>query len=91
MIKVEIRNSFIRDLKNLKGAPNYEKIKSYIFNELPAIPAFENISNLKKLRGFKGYYRIKIGDYRIGLTYNEHLIILVRILHRKDIYKHFPK
>jgi len=36
------------------------------------------------------YYRIKIGDYRIGMTVEGNLVTLVRFLHRKDIYRYFP-
>jgi len=34
-------------------------------------------------------WRIKIGDYRIGVEIKKDTVIFVRILHRKDIYKYF--
>ena len=43
-----------------------------------------------KLSGYTDYYRIRIGEYRIGLKYSNKTITLVRFLHRKDIYKFFP-
>ena len=33
---------------------------------------------------------LRIKDYRIGLYFNEETLYLVRILHRKEIYKFFP-
>ena len=45
---------------------------------------------LRKLRGFKDYYRIKVKDFRIGFKKTNNRVIFMRILHRKDIYRHFP-
>jgi mRNA interferase RelE/StbE len=44
------------------------------------------IKNLKKLKGYKSYYRIRIGDYRIGIYISNDIIEFSRFLHRKDIY-----
>lgn len=45
---------------------------------------------LKKLSGFKNAYRIKIGDYRIGVHIEQQTIYFAEIAHRKDIYNMFP-
>ncbi len=46
---------------------------------------------LDKLTGYMNYYKIRIGDYRIGLEkINSARIRLVIIANRKDIYKIFP-
>lgn len=50
----------------------------------------DKISNIKKLTGYKNAYRIKLGDYRIGLIISGNQVELIRFLHRKDIYKYFP-
>jgi mRNA-degrading endonuclease RelE of RelBE toxin-antitoxin system len=31
-----------------------------------------------------------LGDYRLGLVIEDDIVTLVRILHRKDIYRYFP-
>jgi mRNA interferase RelE/StbE len=51
----------------------------------------KEIGNLEKLKGFNNEYRIKIGDYRIGLIIENKKVTFIRFLHRKDIYKYFPK
>jgi len=46
-------------------------------------------NNIKPLKGeYKGFYRLRVGNYRIIYKIdNENLIIiLIRIGHRKDIY-----
>ena len=48
------------------------------------------IKNLKKLTGYKDYYRIRIGSYRIGVKIVNNTIIFSVFEHRKDIYKRFP-
>ncbi len=50
----------------------------------------EQIKNLKKLKGSVGHYRIKIGDFRLGLAISGSTIEFIRCLHRKDVYKFFP-
>ena len=49
-----------------------------------------DILSFSKLSGHDAYYRIRVGDYRIGVEVAEDVIIFVRILHRKDIYRYFP-
>ena len=46
--------------------------------------------NIKKMKSEGKYYRIKVGEYRIGLELEGERLIFVRILNRKDIYKYFP-
>jgi mRNA interferase RelE/StbE len=36
------------------------------------------------------YYRIRLGDYRVGLKIENNTVCFVRFLHRKDIYRYFP-
>ncbi|MFN7201715.1 MAG: type II toxin-antitoxin system RelE family toxin [Aphanizomenon sp.] len=33
---------------------------------------------------------MRVGNYRIGISVNNDLVTLVRILHRKEIYRYFP-
>jgi len=50
----------------------------------------KEIPNVKKLKGHKNAYRIRVGDYRIGFFTEDVTIFIVTVLHRKDIYKRFP-
>lgn len=87
---VHIDKSFERDLKKIGLKKLNERVKEIIIL-LKELNSIDEIPNQKKLTGHKTYYRIRIGDYRIGCEIavrNE--IELVRILHRKDIYKYFP-
>lgn len=61
-----------------------------IIEELQKVSNLSEINNVKKLKGFKSAYRIKMGDYRIGFILENNLIKLSRIMNRKEIYRHFP-
>ena len=45
---------------------------------------------LKKLKGHKLAYRIKLNNYRLCFYYQDESIIIARFLPRKDVYKVFP-
>lgn len=82
--------SFIKDLKVLKSTPVYESIKSLTFETIPTYKSSQEITNIKKLKGQDNAYRIKIGNYRIGIFIDNDTIIFSRVLHRKEIYRYFP-
>ena len=50
------------------------------------IQDIHNIRNLKKLKAQGNHYRIRIGDYRLGLIVENNTISFVRCLHRSDVY-----
>ena len=87
---VRIDKSFQKDVSKINDA----KLKRTISEAIENIQKAESLSsivNLKKLTGYKEFYRIKLGNYRIGLEYTEdHEIILIRFLDRKEIYRKWP-
>jgi mRNA interferase RelE/StbE len=52
--------------------------------------SISDLKNVKKLSGYQTYYRIRLGDYRIGLNLAGNTLEFVTFDHRKDIYKYFP-
>jgi mRNA interferase RelE/StbE len=50
----------------------------------------QQIPSIKKLSGFTDAYRIRVGDFRIGVFLSDDTLEFARIAHRKDIYKLFP-
>jgi mRNA interferase RelE/StbE len=61
-----------------------------IIEEIESANSLLDINNIKKLSGDKISYRIRLGDYRLGIFYENNTVELVRFVHRKDIYKVFP-
>lgn len=89
-MKIRFEKSFERDLRKIKDKSILLKIRDIIEALENAKEIGEIKGNLKKLKSGKNQWRIKVGDYRIGLEIEKDTIIFVRILHRKDIYKYFP-
>ena len=87
---VRIDKSFQKDVSKINDA----KTKNAIVEIITDIQSAENIAainKLKKLVGYKNMYRIRLGDFRIGLEHAvDNEIILIRFLHRKEIYKRWP-
>ncbi|MBD2653590.1 type II toxin-antitoxin system RelE/ParE family toxin [Synechocystis sp. FACHB-383] len=82
--------SFIKDLKRLKSFPQYELIRSLVFDEIPQLEQIQSIPNVKKLKGEDNAYRIRLGDYRIGFYIQNESVILARVIHRREFYRYFP-
>lgn len=87
-MNIEIRKSFTKDADKLP-APFQRKL-SVIITEMGKANQPSQLDNCKKLTGFKTAYRIRMGQYRIGFYYENKTAELVRILHRKEIYRYFP-
>lgn len=90
-MKVIFTKSFAKDLRKQKKNPRLlEQVKDVIENAEQA-KALSDIPNLKQLKANGQYYRIRSGDYRIGLTIDENNeITFVRVLHRREVYRFFP-
>ncbi len=88
-MEVDFTRNFLKILENLKNEDLLQKIQDTINNVIQANSIAE-ISNIEKLTGYKVYYRIKIGDYRLGIELVDNQIRFLTFLHRKDIYKKFP-
>ncbi len=61
-----------------------------IIQELQKAESVPGFPNLKKLKGFKNAFRIKMGDYRICFLSREQTIYLSRVLHRGRFTVIFP-
>jgi mRNA interferase RelE/StbE len=88
-VKVEFRKTFEKDLRKLRDRALLSKIKTVI-ELIEAAEALEAAANLKKLKGEDGYFRVRIGDYRVGLYLEGDTVLFVRILHRREFYRYFP-
>ena len=82
--KIEWRRSAIKELEKLPR-PIISKIVSAVDN-LSSNPYPEGV---RKLVGSENSYRIRIGDYRVlyNIIKNKLIVEIVRVGHRKDIYR----
>ena len=88
-MKVEFKKSFLKDLKRIKDTGIKDQVRK-IIQSIEQAQHLHEIDNLKKLRYGDRYYRIRVGDYRLGLTLAGDTVSFVRFIHRKDLYRYFP-
>lgn len=81
--------SFEKDIRKIhEKRPKSNLLK--IIKHLKNCEGITDIENIKKIKGTKKFYRVKIGNYRLGIKIEEDTVTLIRFLHRKDIYRYFP-
>ena len=88
-MKAGFKSSFAKDLKAIKS----KTVLGAVAKVIEVVEAAQNlraVPDVKKLKAKGDYYRIKLGDYRIGITLDKDKITFVRCLDRKEIYRYFP-
>ena len=88
-MNTSFHESFLRDVKKLRDAKVRRVVASAIENVEQA-SAVHQIRGVKRLSGYHDYYRIRVGDWRLGLMIRGNLVSFVRCLHRREIYRYFP-
>ncbi len=87
---VEFDKSFEKSISRLKDKLLAEKVEKLI-DALEKAESLSQIGQVKKLAGFKTYYRFKLSDYRLGFEkIDDNTIRFIILAHRKDVYKIFP-
>jgi len=88
-MKVEFKQSFAKDLRRIKDKGLLKRVRETI-EEVERARNLSEVQGFRKLRGEDRYYRIRIGDYRLGVVMEGEVVTFVRFLHRRDIYRYFP-
>lgn len=90
MWRVEYKKRFLKELSKLSGDIQ-SKAEKIAFENLQCDNPFD-LGYIEQMKGYPGKYKIRIGQYRIGITVDKDnkLIVCNRIAHRKDIYRFFP-
>jgi len=88
-MNVQVNRVFLKELAKLPAKERL-KVEKLLFEEVESYLSLAQIPNFKKLKGFRNYYKIRFGDYRAGLKFENNTLYFERILHRKDIYKFYP-
>lgn len=88
-MEIIVLRSFLNDIKKLSDKKLKDKIKAFLI-EIENAENLEELTNIKKMKGFSTAYRCRIGEYRLGFYKDDHKIELARFVKRNDIYKVFP-
>lgn len=87
---VSFDRSFQKSLNKISDPLVSRQIEKLI-QKIITISSIRQLPQAKKLQGFSNYYRISIGNYRVGceLTTPSEILFVI-VANRKDIYKYFP-
>lgn len=88
-MQIEISRKFRKQVENCKDSGTRSKILN-IIEAAEESANMQDFPNLKKLTGYKNSFRIRMGDYRIGIVIDGTKVIFAAFDHRSDIYKYFP-
>lgn len=88
-MKVIVTKQFNKDVE--KELDKSMKLRlADVLEQVQKAQSIYEIPNLKKLKGFKNAYRIRILEYRLGFLLEANIIVLSRVMNRKEIYRYFP-
>jgi len=88
-MKVEYRKRFLKELALLPQNQRKE-VEKFVFEILPEATTLSSVGKVEKMKGYHQFYKVRFGDYRLGLQLIDKLLVVERIAHRKDIYNIFP-
>jgi len=90
MVECRYKKTCIKDLAHIPKTYR-EKIAKIIFHDIPQADDIWNCGiDIAPMRGYPGYYRVRIGTYRIGLVFDCDVLIFYRIKTKEEIYSVFP-
>ncbi len=89
-MQILFTKTFLKDLTKVQPPKRRLQIEVFVFEELASYKSLAEIGSAEKMIGTNNYYKIRFGEYRIGLFKSGENIELLRVLNRKEIYKFFP-
>jgi mRNA interferase RelE/StbE len=88
-MEVKFKSRFNKDIESIDEKNVLDAIFIAIQDVENALKP-QDIKGLKKMKGGKTAFRIRIGKYRIGIYIISNVVEFTRVLPRDKIYKYFP-
>lgn len=88
-MRTRTTHTFLKQLAELPDGIR-EQVEEFTFHELPKLNSLNNIANIKKLKGYKSCFRVRFGNYRLGIEIEEDVAVLRVVMHRRNVYRRFP-
>ena len=88
-MRAEVTSKFNKDISKLHDRKLILSVKSAL-QHIESAKTLSEIPNLKKMTGSANYFRIRVGEYRMGIYFSNNTVFVVRFLHRREIYRYFP-
>lgn len=88
-MKVEYSRTFAKDLEQIRNAKVLRRIHLAL-DETRRARDLSEVRSIKRMVGARSFYRIRLGNLRLGFEMIESTARILRCLDRKDIYRNFP-
>ncbi len=88
-MEYKFRAAFLKDVSKLDDKKVKQAIADVVQN-VEESDSIKDLKNCKKMKDFQNAFRIRIGDYRIGIFIEKEVVEFTRVLHRKEVYRYFP-
>ena len=89
-MQVRFDAGFNRDLRHMRNDANLRRRVERAIAGIESAPTLSQIPGIARMTASGAYYRIRIGDYRLGFEVEGDIAILISFGHRKEIYRRFP-
>ena len=85
--RIEVKKSAAKTLKKISNAD-----RKRIVHKIDSLAENLPDSDTTKMKGSNPFHKVRIGNYRIVYEIQDEilLILIVKIGHRKDIYRNLP-
>ncbi len=88
-MRITVQKVFEKDIKRISDKKLAGEVM-YAIQIMETCRKLSELKNIKKMTAKGDYYRMRIGNYRLGFKVEADSIVLLRFMHRKDIYTYFP-
>ena len=88
-MEVSYSKKFLKQLAGVSSETRV-KIEHFVFNELVSVSSVSSLGKVEKMQGYDGFYKVRFGNYRLGLVIENERITVKTVMHRREIYKFFP-
>ena len=81
---LDIKPSARKELENLS-----DSLIARLAPKIDGLAADPRPSGCRKLRGYKDFWRIRVGEYRVVyiIDDNRKIVSVTRVAHRRDVYE----
>ncbi|MBX2973954.1 MAG: plasmid stabilization protein [Flavobacteriales bacterium] len=88
-MRLDPLRSFSRDIDAIPDAKLRQRLKLVLL-AIEAAGNIQQVPHVKKMKGHSKAFRIRVGDFRLGVFVEGDTVQLVRFLHRREVYRWFP-
>lgn len=88
-MQISYSKKFLKQLADIPAEFRH-KIEQFAFVELPKATSLAELGKVEKLHGYAGYYKVRFGNYRLGVHFENDVVTVKTVMHRREIYKFYP-